>query len=77
MHLLTSVIKIVSVKNLLLQAIPQQMNLNELNVQTVKNKLVSMSTSSNSITNKVRKNFFRYCVTPLACGKSPAELLYM
>lgn len=48
--------------------------ISERNVQTVKNKFMSMSTLPNSITDKVQEILFRYRATPLACGKSPAEL---
>lgn len=53
---------------------PATNGLAERNVQTVKNKLACMSTSALSIPEKVREIVFRYRATPLASGKSPAEL---
>ncbi|XP_018359746.1 PREDICTED: uncharacterized protein K02A2.6-like [Trachymyrmex cornetzi] len=53
---------------------PATNGLAERNVQTLKQRLKSMQEESLTLTQKVREILFKYRATPLACGKSPAEL---
>ncbi|XP_054275642.1 uncharacterized protein K02A2.6-like [Macrosteles quadrilineatus] len=53
---------------------PATNGLAERNVQTVKKRLKSMASEKGTMPEKVRKMLLRYRATPLACGKSPAEL---
>ncbi|KAB0794890.1 hypothetical protein PPYR_11729 [Photinus pyralis] len=52
---------------------PATNGLAERNVQTLKNKLKSMSTESIPLETKIMKILFRYRATPLLNGKTPAE----
>ncbi|KYN05031.1 Uncharacterized protein K02A2.6 [Cyphomyrmex costatus] len=53
---------------------PATNGLAERNVQTLKQRLKSMQGESLTLSQKVREILFKYRATPLACGKSPAEL---
>uniref|UniRef100_A0A146LZ17 RNA-directed DNA polymerase n=1 Tax=Lygus hesperus TaxID=30085 RepID=A0A146LZ17_LYGHE len=53
---------------------PATNGLAERNVQTLKNKLRAASDENIPMHDKIRKIMFHYRATPLACGKSPAEL---
>ena len=53
---------------------PSTNGLAERNVQTLKDKLKAMSSENLPMNIKVQKIVFRYRATPLANGKSPAEL---
>lgn len=61
-------------QNLIAPGHPATNGLAERNVQTVKYKLARMSPSSTNLRKAVLEILFRYRATPLACGKSPAEL---
>nr|XP_014288159.1 uncharacterized protein LOC106688283 [Halyomorpha halys] len=53
---------------------PATNGLAERNVQTLKNRLKSAANGTCPIKEKIQKILFRYRATPLACGKSPAEM---
>lgn len=53
---------------------PATNGLAERNVQTLKKRLKAMNTEPGSMGDKVRRMLLHYRATPLACGKSPAEL---
>jgi len=53
---------------------PATNGLAERYVQTLKSKLIRMEEESGSIIEKVQKILLQMRATPLACGKSPAEL---
>ncbi|XP_039305140.1 uncharacterized protein K02A2.6-like [Solenopsis invicta] len=53
---------------------PATNGLAERNIQTLKQRLKSMKDENLTLNQKVREILFRYRATPLACGKSPAEL---
>ena len=53
---------------------PATNGLAERNVQTLKQRLKAASPERTSLHDKIQNILFRYRATPLACGKSPAEL---
>lgn len=53
---------------------PQTNGLAERNVQTLKRRLKLLSNDPTPLKEKIREIIFRYHATPLASGKSPAEL---
>lgn len=53
---------------------PATNGLAERNVQTLKRRLKAASDEPFTIQEKIQRVLFRYRATPLACGKSPAEL---
>ncbi|XP_017304557.1 uncharacterized protein K02A2.6-like, partial [Diaphorina citri] len=53
---------------------PATNGLAERNVQTLKNRLKTMAQDSTPLHVKLQEILLRYRATPLACGKTPAEL---
>lgn len=53
---------------------PATNGLAERNIQTFKNRLKALTNDPAPLQRKVQKILLRYRATPLACGKSPAEL---
>ncbi|KAL1446405.1 hypothetical protein WDU94_012412 [Cyamophila willieti] len=53
---------------------PATNGLAERNIQTLKNRLKALASDPTPLQEKVQSILLRYRATPLACGKSPAEL---